>query len=226
MKVKHDSISSPTTATQIVDTLREDINFGRIHSGEAFRQEELAERFGVSRIPIREALSKLEGEGLVVIYPNRGAFVSSLTAAEVREIFDLRLLLEADVLRRGFPQFTPRILRTLEGIQRELDMEDEPKRWLELDQLFHDTLYQPSNRPRTLSQIQSLRASINRFYLALFTPSSHRDSWSYEHHTILNALAQNQLEVAINALTDHLEHTAERTVAHILKMANPSMSES
>ena len=75
-----------TTPDLIADTLRDEILRGDVPPGQALRQEELAERFGVSRLPVRDALLRLEAQGLVHVYPNRGAFVISLSADEVREL--------------------------------------------------------------------------------------------------------------------------------------------
>src|SRR5437763_14723371 len=87
-----------TTPDLIAETLRDEILRGAIPPGEALRQEELAERFGVSRLPVRDALLRLEAQGLVHVYPNRGAFVISLSADEVREVYEMRILLEGDLL--------------------------------------------------------------------------------------------------------------------------------
>jgi DNA-binding GntR family transcriptional regulator len=90
---------------------------------------------------VREALNSLQAEGLVQIEPNRGAFVTTLSAAELHELFDLRVLLETDVLRRAVPLHSERSLRKLEAIQHELDGETVPLEWLRLDRAFHDELY-------------------------------------------------------------------------------------
>src|SRR5512132_4234499 len=95
-----------TTPDVIAETLREEILRGDVAPGQALRQEELADRFGVSRLPVRDALLRLEAQGLVHVYPNRGAFVISLSAEDVTEIFDLRILLEGDLIERAVPRLT------------------------------------------------------------------------------------------------------------------------
>src|SRR5215210_7340520 len=95
-----------TTPDLIADSLREDILRGTIPAGQPLRQEELANRFGVSRLPVRDALLRLEAQGLVVVFPNRGAFVVSLSVDEVREIYDLRVLLEGDLVEHAVPRMT------------------------------------------------------------------------------------------------------------------------
>src|SRR3954470_16750413 len=93
-----------TTPDLIAETLREEILRGVVAPGQALRQEELADRFGVSRLPVRDALLRLEAQGLVHVYPNRGAFVITLSADEVREIYEMRILLEGDLLERAVPK--------------------------------------------------------------------------------------------------------------------------
>src|SRR3982751_3291639 len=93
-----------TTPDLIAESLRDEILRGEIPAGQPLRQEELAERFGVSRLPVRDALLRLEAQGLVHVFPNRGAFVISLSADDVREVYEMRVLLEGDMLERAVPR--------------------------------------------------------------------------------------------------------------------------
>src|SRR5690348_3004856 len=115
-----------TTVDTVAAALRTALHAGRWDPGTALRQEELAAEFGVSRIPIREALTRLQAEGLIVVERNRGAYVPTLTRAEVEEFFDLRVLLETDALRHAVPRHAPRSIRQLEALQRDLDDETDP----------------------------------------------------------------------------------------------------
>src|SRR3954453_11705892 len=108
-----------TTPDLIAESLRDEILRGGIPPGQPLRQEELAERFGVSRLPVRDALMRLETQGLVHVYPNRGAFVISLSGDEVREIYEMRLLLEGDILERAVPRMTPDDWRRIDAAQAE-----------------------------------------------------------------------------------------------------------
>src|SRR5688572_8830356 len=156
----HESMKASTTVDTVAAGLRTSLHRGRWAPGTALRQEDLAAEFGVSRIPVREALTRLQAEGLIVVEANRGAFVPVLTAGEVEEIFDLRVLLETDALRHAVPRHTPRSLRQLEALQRDLDDEANPVQWLASDAAFHAALYAPSNRRRTLEAIATLRAAV------------------------------------------------------------------
>jgi DNA-binding GntR family transcriptional regulator len=208
-----------TTADTVAAALRSALHQGRWQPGTALRQEELAAEFGVSRIPVREALNKLQAEGLLVVEPNRGAFVASLTAADVHEVFDLRVLLECDALRHAIPAHTPRTLRQLHALQAELDAEDDPNLWLATDAAFHQVLYAPSGRARTLEIIALLRASVTRLYRARLSPNTRRKGWRDEHHALLKAVAAGQTERALAALTRHLRETEAVAVAAVAEPA-------
>src|SRR5215510_12062973 len=98
--------ASVLTNESIADSLRADILRGNLKSGQALKQDEIAAQFGVSKIPVREALVQLKAEGLVNFYPNRGAFVSEISSAEADEIYVMRIALETAVLARAIPHLT------------------------------------------------------------------------------------------------------------------------
>jgi len=193
----------------ILAALRESIISGALAPGVLLRQTELAEEFGTSRIPVREALNSLQAEGLVQIEPNRGAYVTTLTSDELREIFDLRVLLETDALRRAVPLHSERTLRRVEAIQHELDAETVPAEWVRLDRAFHDALYEPSGRPRTLQMIAALRDSVQRFYLARLGPDARRPGWNDEHNGLIAQVRAGDVDAACATLAEHLRHTEE-----------------
>ncbi len=197
----------------ILAALRADISSGKLAPGAVLRQAELAEQFGTSRIPVREALNSLQAEGLVQIEPNRGAYVTTLGADELHELFDLRVLLESDLLRRAVPLHTERSLRRLESIQHELDGETEPLEWLRLDRAFHDGLYAPSGRTRSLQMVASLRASVERFYLAQLGPEARRPGWNDEHQRLVALVRAGDADGACAMLAGHLRETEKLAVS-------------
>lgn len=200
-------VKSVSSGNAVLLALRESICSGRWPPGTPLVQSELADEFGVSRIPVREALQTLQSEGLVKIEPNRGTFVSGFTKEQIDEIFDLRHMLEIDVLRRAISSHTPRSIRQLEGIQRELDHAEEKGEWLRLDREFHDALYSPSERTRTLSMVATLRASVERFYGSHFSPETRREAWKSEHQHLIDAIRQGNSEAACTLLERHIRNT-------------------
>lgn len=179
------------------------------------RQELLAAEMGVSRLPIRDALTKLEAEGLVEIRPNRGAYVASLNHEECLEIFDLRVLLECDALRHAIGRHSARSIRALQAVQSELEVENQTTLWVEGDRQFHEMLYAPSGRTRTLELIKPLRNTVERFCIAHLEHNVRRTEWGSEHRALLELVVAQDLEKACRQLTAHLRATQEVVLAAI-----------
>ena len=198
---------SSITAQSVAARLRQEICSGSLAPGSALRQEAVAADFGVSRMPVRDAIQMLQGEGLVHVLPNRGAFVASMTQAECAELFDLRVLLECDALAHAVPRHTDGSLRKLKRLQRDLEEETETTAWAEGDRLFHDALYAPCARARTLQMIATLRNAVERFYLAKLTHDTHRRGWKAEHRRVLDAVAAGDAARACERLREHLRET-------------------
>src|SRR5688500_16517692 len=136
-------LARQTVASMTLDALRDGILHGNYAEGEPLRQDALADELGVSRIPIREALQRLEAEGLVTFTPHRGAIVSSLSLSEIEEVFELRATIETDLLRRALPRLTTyeldqadEVLDRYAAALRAADV----AMWGELNWEFHSTL--------------------------------------------------------------------------------------
>jgi DNA-binding GntR family transcriptional regulator len=151
----------------------------------------------------------------VVIEPNRGAFVASFTADQLVELFDLRVMLEVDALRRAIPHHTERTLRRLDSLQVELVHTDDPVEWIRCDRAFHEELYAPSARGRTLELIAGLRASVERSYLAFLGPNARREGWNTEHRQLMDAVQGRRPRVAGDVLESHLRHTQALVIASV-----------
>lgn len=193
-----------TTPDLITATLRREIQRGAPAPGGPLRQEDLATRFGVSRIPVREALRQLEAEGLVVVYPNRGAFVAHLTDADVEELYSLRVLLEGDLVERAVPRLTPDDLRHIERAARTAEQGVGRPEWRELDDAFHVTLYAPAQRPHELALVNMLRGTVARYHAAYQTLATQRGAWVRDHRAIVAAYVAGDTNAARNALESHI----------------------
>lgn len=197
------------TPDLIAATLRDEILRGAIAAGEPLRQEELAARFQVSRIPIRDALLRLEAQGLVRVYPNRGAFVISLSADEVREIYDLRILLEGDILERAVPRYSADDWRRIDAAHAEATRTAGTPDWLDGDWAFHRALYQPAARPRQLELIEQLRSTVARSTPAHDTLPARTPAWLADHDAILQACRARSSVAARKRLEAHLRAAAD-----------------
>ena len=147
-------ISRKTIASSVVEILREKIISHEIKGGQPLRQDALAEQLNVSRIPIREALLQLEAEGLVSFAPHKGAVATKISAREADELFDVRVLLECDVLKKSLSKITDEELDRSEAILAEFEEMLKPDAdmhaWGALNWKFHKSLYLASGRKRTL----------------------------------------------------------------------------
>ena len=206
---------APTTPDLIADALRADIHSGSALPGSALRQEELARRFGVSRLPIRDALLRLEGEGLVVVHPNRGAFVVALSADEVREIFELRILLEGDVLERAVSHISASHWRRIDAARANAAAGVDGPEWGELDRMFHLTLYSAAGRPRQEAMIAALRGTVDRYWNAYSALSLRAPEWLRDHDDIVAAARSGDAPKARALLTGHLERAAAVVLAEL-----------
>jgi DNA-binding GntR family transcriptional regulator len=204
-----------TTPALIADTLRGEIKIGNLLPGGALRQEDLASRFEVSRIPIREALLLLQSEGLVVIYPNRGAYVSELSHSEIEEIYDLRILLECDVLTRAIPVMNSTDHRAVRAIMLRATEAGAAADWSDLDWQFHHALYLPSGRLRQLSMIESLRATVDRYWTAYVKLADRNSDWLQDHDRMAATCFEGRVEKATAMLRSHLLQAKDHVLGAI-----------
>ena len=155
--------SENVTAQDVVlVSVRQAILSGVLGPGARLRQEELADIFGTSRIPVREALRALEYEGLVTSVPHRGFTVTALDADDVEEVYDLRILLESEAVRLALPLLTDEDLDDLERLFRVMQDADSPDDQLAAREQFYLRLYSVTGRPRLVGLIVRLRAEVAR----------------------------------------------------------------
>ena len=159
---------SPSLVDSLADALRQAILGGKLAGGDAIRQGQIAENFGVSRIPVREALLKLEGEGLVEAVPRRGFVVTTLSARDFKEILEMRFALESLAIELAAARFSPvdlhEALELVDAATAAMpaegneDLREEfESRWGSLNWTFHRRLYVVAQRPRLLSWIENLQ---------------------------------------------------------------------
>ena len=187
--------------------LRRSILAGEIGGGAQLRQDELAERFGTSRIPVREALRQLEAEGLVTIQQNKGAVVASLSVEEVLELLDIRIALESRALSLAVPEMIESDLEAAGAILDSYDGEPDPSEWSEMNWRFHKTLYAPCHRPRLLAMIEANYGQIGRFLRVQVSKATGKDRPQTEHRRILEACRQGRKAEAVNLLEQHIANT-------------------
>lgn len=193
-----------TAPDTIAATLRAEIVSGETKPGTLLRQENLAARFAVSRIPVRDALRLLEAEGLVTIATNRGAQVTQLSRDEVAEIFHLRMLLECNCLEVAIPRMGDADLDRIERIRQRAEIDAATPEWNAGDYAFHEALYRPSGHDRQIEMIRSLRTTSDLYAAAHRALPKERKRWLADHRAIVAACLAKRTADAAAALTAHL----------------------
>jgi DNA-binding GntR family transcriptional regulator len=206
-------------ALAAADELRRRILSGEFPEGFQLKQDALAEDFGMSRIPIREALVQLESEGFVRILPHRGAQVSELSREEIRELFELRALLEPRLLRLSAPRLTAEDHAALDRINAEYRAEIQalnPGRWGELNTKLHLQLMARAGQPRTLAIVTALLQNTDRYTrLQLSLTGRGRARAENEHAAMVRLCRTGEVTAACKLLTAHIRHAGGELVAFI-----------
>lgn len=208
-------VLAKNTAEHVAEYLRMAILRGEIKSNEPLRQEKIAEELGISKIPIREALVQLKAEGLVILHPNRGAFVSTLNAAEASEIYTIRIALETVALESAIPHLTPAQLMQAENTLRVMDVETDAARWTELNWQFHAQLYQAAQLHRLISILEPLHVNVARYLVLYLNDLGFQTTSQNEHYAILQVCRAGNVPEAVQLLRQHLQ-SASTTLAAFL----------
>lgn len=192
-----------TAQDLVLASMREAILTAALPPGTRLRQEKLAELFGTSRIPVREALRALEYEGLVTSMPRRGFTVTELDADDIEEVYDLRILLESHAVRLAVPLITDEDLQNLEELYARMVTAASGDELLAGREAFYSRLYSITGRPRLVAQISRLRQEIAR---SLRWPTLQH---APEHHErFLEAIRAGDAEAAAAQLASHYRRVA------------------
>lgn len=199
----------------VIDELREAIVRGHFKPGEKLDQSEIAELFKVSRIPVRQALRTLTAEGLVKIYPHRGAVVAELSRDELEEIYFLRGVLEGVAARLAAPKMDEERIAKLQAILEKMDQTTDLDEWLDLNREFHHTIYQVINRPRFLAMIESLRNTAAPYTRDYIASPEYLEATRLGHRQILEACINRDGVLAQEETQKHLMVKCEDVLVNV-----------
>ena len=205
------------------DPIYEDLK-GRIVSREIpgdtpLRQDDIAKTHGVSKIPVREALRRLENEGLVIFRPNRGAFVRKLSDAEILDLMEIRVALECKALELAIPNMIETDFQSIEQLLAEYAKCTDPAGWSEMNQRFHHMLYEPSGNRQLVAMIGDLQRRLGPFLRRLVSMASGLDRPMREHEEILSACKASDVDRAVAVLRAHIETTKKEVAAYLRREA-------
>ena len=203
-------VSAPA---MIRDGLRRAILDGVYASGVQLRQDKLAERFGTSRIPVREALRQLEAEGLVTIEANKGATVTVLSLPEVLELFEIRAALECRALRLAIPNMIDGDFEAAEAILQDYGALEDPSAWGDINWRFHLLLYAPCALPKLLGMIEANYGHVGRYTRLHVSRAAGKDRPLREHWEMLNHCRSGSVDKAAALLGEHIAYAQKSLIA-------------
>jgi DNA-binding GntR family transcriptional regulator len=216
-----------TAGEFIVENLRSDILTGRLGAGEPLLLDELAERFGTSVIPIREALRVLEAERLVVLRPHRTAQVAEMSLDELRDLYRVRLLIDVEAVRWAHGNLAASDLdamrRMVDSMERAATRGDYMAAFA-AHARFHFLLYDGAASPVLLGILESLWDETERYRHAVKLVRSDPKSWADEHRRLIDLLEDGSPEAAAREMKNQLTKTLETLVAARTDQASSSSS--
>lgn len=198
-----------TLTARIARVLADRIIAGEIAPGARLRQDHIAEEFGASHVPVREAFRRLEAQGLAVSEPRRGVRVAAFDTSGLREVAEMRAALEVLALRHAAPHMTAAILDAAEEATRAGDASQDVRAREEANRRFHRLIVAPCAMPRLLAAIDDLHAASARFLFSAWQTGWERRT-DHDHRAILSALRKGDAETACATLARHVQRAGYR----------------
>lgn len=211
-------MGNENAAGRVASVLRAEILQGDVAPGARLSQQGTAERFGVSRIPVRDALAILAGEGLVRPSTNATAVVTGMSIAELQELYELRQAIEPLATQLAVPNVGRADILSM---QHQLDImrtQTDARRWLAANAAFHAAVYRRANRPRMIELVEQLRRLTDRYmyvHLEVIGQTEHLDA---EHLSILHAVERGDAVAAGQLTRDHLASSHDFILTYMLEM--------
>lgn len=215
------SKNTKTTSEMLAEKIRFAIMSGEFSSGQPLKQDVLASQYGVSKIPVREALYLLQTEGLVTFLNNRGSIVSELSIKEVEEIYTMRVALEEIALARAIPNMKEADFIAAESTLKLIEASEDPIEWSTLNWTFHSILYQAANMPKLLQTVSVLHNNVARYLLLYLNTMQKQEHSQEEHWDLLSACRKGRVQQALGILRQHLEDAKKHTINYMNQNKEP-----
>jgi len=214
-------IAVKTLRQEVYDQLRDKIISAEILPGQTISLRELAQKFGVSLMPVREALWQLESERIIVIESNKRIRVNTLTAKEMEEALRLRLLLESTAVERACDlrpeEAIPKVKRLLEAMEASVDR---PKIFMRRNTQFHFSIYSYADSPLLLEIVNRLWARVFPYVFTYFFMTQDNSKAMKRHWKMFQGLAERNKKKIMDALREDLE-AAAGIIIPVLKKPAP-----
>jgi DNA-binding GntR family transcriptional regulator len=193
----------------VFNTLRQAILYGKLKPGERLMEITLANRLGVSRTPVREAIRKLELEGLVIMIPRKGAQVAPITEQDLNDVLEVRLALEELAMSAACKRITQgemeEIGKALRAFEECMDSQDVSK-LAQADEDFHERIYQATGNRRLIQIIHNLREQIYRYRVEYLKDWKVRSELEEEHRELFHALQEGDVPQAVDCMKRHIQN--------------------
>ena len=196
----------------VFNTLRQAILRGELKPGERLMEIQLANKLGVSRTPIREAIRKLELEGLVLMIPRRGAEVAQITEKSLRDVLEVRRALEELAVQLACLRMTEEGIVELKQAAAEFEhvLGDEDITVVaEADVAFHDVIYMATDNQRLISLLNNFREQMYRYRVEYLKKTEFHEKLLKEHQEIIAAIENGEQERATRVTSRHIENQVE-----------------
>ena len=201
---------------QIANSLKEEILSGKFPPGVRIRQEDIAEQFGASRSPVREALRILEAEGHINLVAHTGAWISHLSLAECEEMYQLRERIEPLLLRLSIAHISDETISKLQELASDMEATSDVEKFLKLDREFHLLSYSGAETVlvgEMVNRLWNTTQHYRRAYSQMMAASSFKPA-HYEHHLLLAALKKRDADDAERILFGHIRRTRLELAQH------------
>lgn len=199
----------------VFNTLRQAILRGELKPGERLMEIQLANKLGVSRTPIREAIRKLELEGLVLMIPRKGAEVAEITEKNLRDVLEVRRALEELAVRIACEKITEEQIKqlkeTAENLQNTLDSKDVTK-IAEADVKFHDIIYFATDNQRLIQLLNNLAEQMYRYRVEYLKRENFYENVVAEHKDLIQTIEARQQDMAAQVICRHIDNQVEAVI--------------
>lgn len=198
---------------EVYNKLRNSIITGELEPGEKLRDLDLSKSLGISRTPIREALLRLENDGLVVTKANRWTLVAPIDVEQAEEIYPLVWTLECLAIEQAFPYFSAKDVEELEQFNEKLDQtihSGDIFSTVEADNEFHHKIIQLANNSELAKLLSSLKMRIQRMEIYYFSKMNAKNTSYLEHQQIIHAIKNQKLDPALDAIKMNWKNSLER----------------
>ena len=206
----------------VFESIRGAIISGLLKPGERLMEVQMAEKLGVSRTPIREAIRKLELEGLVVMIPRKGAYVADLSLKDITDVLELRAALEGLAAELAAARITDEEIEELEMIAMDFHKaieSDDSEIMIQKDIEFHDVIFRATRNEKLIQISHNLREQVQRFRVMYIDKFRKSTTLATEHFEIAEAISNRNVDLAERLAKRHIEN-AENYIISIVENSN------